>query len=459
MSRQIGNRKLANLILIFCAICLSCSMYNVFVLHCKDTSNSNEGFSAYGFKQFQFKENAAITTTTAESLSRESSDKTHSQGDEMPFRKWAYAFLAGGCSRENRQHSGFIANIAIAAKILHEHNSTADVVALIQMSYDSKHDTLSDDETKFLEAMPNVKIKYLPRFGSRVYENFYALMMEKFQILGLVDYSRVLFLDSDVQPLASLDYIFDLSEPLPENGPAVIEENFIIRWSAEPSAGGFFMLKPSAENYKRSQEIIIETEKKALDLPWPHWDEVEGFGHKIAPSDKWMGTKSRIEGTNWTWHGAFADQGFLYHWVRYEKGNVSIAYKQQIDNYSIVDGKVRIKTLPNEDSEGILNKPSSMYGITPWNKHYMTKSSPWCDFVHYIGTGKPWNLDRKTNPKVQEPKYVKWFAALDELEKMTNVKMEFVKRKTPYGAFPVSKERIDYIKLKAKNNWDVFKKV
>ena len=48
---------------------------------------------------------------------------------------------------------------------------------------------------------------------------------------------------------------------------------------------------------------------------------------------------------------------------------------------------------------------------------------------------------------------------MDELEKMTNVKMEFVKHQTPYGTFPVSKQRIDYIKLKAKNNWDVFMKV
>lgn len=269
----------------------------------------------------------------------------------------------------------------------------------------------------------------------------------------------MLFLDGDVQPLASLDHIFDLSEPLPENGPAVLEENLIIRWTAEPCAGGFFMLKPSAEDYRRAQELIIETEKKALVLPWPHWDEDEGFGHKIAPSDEWKGLKQKKSGTKWTFHGAFADQGFLYHWVRYEKGNVSIVHHQQVDNYSILDGKVSIKTLPNEDSEGVLNKLSPMYGITPWNRSYMTKSSPWSDFVHYVGTGKPWNLDRKTNPKAKGKRYLQWYAALDELEKMTDVKMEFVKHKTPYGAFPVSIQRINYIKLKAENNWDVFMKV
>lgn len=349
MSNQAGNRTLANFIFIFIGICISCNMYHVFDLNSRDVSIGSAGFSILVSKRFEGEEDAPKTTTTAESSPQEQqSDKVenepqqplilgddkeltttsglasasafaslnnnHTQGEEMPFRKWAYVFIAGGCSRENRQHSGFIANIAISAKTLHDHNSTADVVVIVQMSYDSKHDTLSDDETKFLEASPNVKIKYLPRFGSKVYENFYALMMEKFQVLGLVEYSRVLFLDSDAMPVASLDHIFDLSEPLPENGPAVLEENFIIRWSAEPAAGGFFMLKPSAENYRRSQEIILETEKKALDLPWPHFDEVEGFGHKIVPPDKWQGLKPGEEGTNWTWHGAFADQGFLYHW-------------------------------------------------------------------------------------------------------------------------------------------------
>jgi len=383
-------------------------------------------------------------------------------GDTIPVRKWAYTFLAGGCSRKrNRLHSGFIANIAVAAQTLLDHNSTADVVAILQMTYDSEHDTILEDETKLLEALPNVKIKYLPKLGSKMYENFYALMMEKFLILGLTEYSRVLFLDSDVMPLVSLDYLFELSEPLPENKPAMLEENVILRWSNDPAAGGFFMLKPSKEGYLRAQKIITETEKKALELPWPHFDPVVGFGHIIEESDGWTTIKKPLaKNTNWTWHGSFADQGFLYHWVRYEAKKVSIINSNSIDNYSLVNGKLNMKTISNDGHGGAINKLSPQYGFKPYSNHVKSKSAPFIDFVHFIGEGKPWK-SRKGKVLGTEKDVKQWFNALDKVEKRANVKMEFPKNDggAPYGAYPVYKQRIDYIKLKAKHNWDHFTKV
>ena len=37
-------------------------------------------------------------------------------------------------------------------------------------------------------------------------------MMDKFEILNLVQINRVLFLDSDIVPFCNLDYLFDLLE-------------------------------------------------------------------------------------------------------------------------------------------------------------------------------------------------------------------------------------------------------
>lgn len=49
----------------------------------------------------------------------------------------------------------------------------------------------------------------------------------------------------------------------------------------------------------------------------------DGWGHRIDPPDYWMNLDRR-RGNSWNFHASFADQGLLYHWVKYVKKNVSI---------------------------------------------------------------------------------------------------------------------------------------
>ena len=102
-------------------------------------------------------------------------------------------------------------------------------------------------------------------------------MLEKFRILKLIEYSRVMYLDYDVLPTCNLDYLFDLSDPLPQplgsNSTSFrLKENVILAWQSEPSSGGFFILKPNLTDYDHIQRIIHERETRSLDLPYPHWD-------------------------------------------------------------------------------------------------------------------------------------------------------------------------------------------
>ena len=234
------------------------------------------------------------------------------QKDEPARRKWAYAFVVGGCSRDKPEYRGFIWNIAVAAQVLQEAGSKADVVALIQMSARTNETVLPEDESKLLEAM-NVKIEYIPKFSSMLHEVFYTLMLEKFRILQMTQYSRVIFMDGDVMPLCSLDYLFELSEP--ESGEPLLKDNIVISYSNQPAHGGFFMLHPQAGDYDEIHKIIRTTEEKALSLPpFEHWDEVEGWGHRIEPPDRWTSSMTKFTSTNWSWHGVHADQGLLYHW-------------------------------------------------------------------------------------------------------------------------------------------------
>ncbi|CAB9527199.1 expressed unknown protein [Seminavis robusta] len=139
---------------------------------------------------------------------------------------YAYAFVMGGVNEQDGRYLGMFYNILIAAYIFDKEGSSADVVVYVQMSANSTLTELPEDNTRLLTAM-GVKIKYLPK--PKV-ENFHQIIMQKLVILELVEYRRVIFLDTDVMPFCNLDYVFHLSDsPKP-----VLKKNLIIALSGSP---------------------------------------------------------------------------------------------------------------------------------------------------------------------------------------------------------------------------------
>jgi hypothetical protein len=201
-----------------------------------------------------------------------------------PRRNWAYAFLMAGCDAENPSYRGMMYNILVAAYILKESGSRADVVAIVEMSPSAiTKNRLPYRDLIALQAL-DVKVKYLP---TPKVQNFYTIIMEKFQILSLSEYSRVMFLDGDVQPLCNLDYLFDLSEPL--HGPPVLKENILQTMYGEACNAGLFVMSPGPREHDQLKEIIARQEVKAMTLPPPaHFNETEGWGHVITPPDRYV---------------------------------------------------------------------------------------------------------------------------------------------------------------------------
>jgi hypothetical protein len=201
-------------------------------------------------------------------------------------------------------------NILIGAHVLQTANSTADIIVLVRMATSTSNKTLPEQPT--LESA-GVKVRYIPSVKS---DSFYTAMLDKFRVLELTEYDRILFLDSDVVPFCNLDYMFDLSY-----GPnSLLEPNTVLSWAIQPAQGGFFMLQPLDGDYKHIQRIIHErmTRSKDFDIVW-------GWGHEIKEPDFWYSYVG--DGTNWTFYGAFADQGLLYHWAKYVKKNLSIIHR------------------------------------------------------------------------------------------------------------------------------------
>jgi hypothetical protein len=160
-----------------------------------------------------------------------------------------------------------------------------------------------------------------------------------------------------------------------------LKENVVLSWKREAANAGFFMLQPSKSDYLELQDIIHKKELNALVLPWPHWDPVEGWGHRITPPDFWR-SQHQLTGTNWTWHAVFADQGLLYHWTKYAKKSVSLIIGGEVENWTGRNGTAYLE----ETMKGILNN----YTCVPSATRARVKSpgverSPYRDFRHFTG--------------------------------------------------------------------------
>lgn len=305
----------------------------------------------------------------------DSGHTTH--GNNSPY---AYAFLLSGCSQEQPRYKGFLFNILVATRVLREEGSTADVVVFVQLSYVGETtrriqpttQTLPDEDVRLLTSM-GIQIRYIP---SSQYESFYESALDKFRILQLTEYRRVMILDADILPLTNLDYLFDMSV----NG--TLKENIVIAGRSEPALGALFVLTPRAGDYEQILDIIRQREESASLLPSGQhkFDEKWGWGHIITSPDQW---RSRTEaGTKWNFRFAFADQGLLYYFTKYVKQSVSILYgTAEVENWASVQGRVQL--------ENTLSYPFENSRTLRFTSGYLCRQF-FCDVAHFSGDGKPW---------------------------------------------------------------------
>ena len=219
-----------------------------------------------------------------------------------------------------------------------------------------------------------------------------------------------MFMDGDIMPYCSLDYIFDLSEPEelePEESESgqpiphqqhykqklkpLLKENVILSWKDEPANTGLFMLQPKIGDYQYIQQIILQKEFNAIHKinKYPWWDPIVGWGHVIQSNDAWKSLYGTT-GTNWTWHASFADQGLLYYWTKYIKQNVSHIVRDYIDHYgsnsnSNKSSNSNLPVLERTTYNTLLDYTCSSPSFK--NKRNVT-IVPHRDFMHFTGTCK-----------------------------------------------------------------------
>jgi hypothetical protein len=152
-------------------------------------------------------------------------------------------------------HRGFLYNIWIATHLLRVGGSTADVVLMLQFGRNAATKELLPEELRITQEL-GIKFHPIP---TPLVESFHQAMMEKFRILELLQYERVIFLDADVTPICSLDYLFEQSYPNEMNGnKSIIMENFIQAGIlASPANGGLFMLQPENGDWELQHTLLM----------------------------------------------------------------------------------------------------------------------------------------------------------------------------------------------------------
>lgn len=209
--------------------------------------------------------------------------------------EFAYAYIIGGCNPDDGSYKGFLYSILVSRRILMESGSTSDAIVFVQMSPTTNATTLPPEETRALMYL-EMQIQYLA-----VARSFTDTVMNKFRILTLTQYTRVMFLDADVMPLGNLDYLFQFS------ASGILAENVVIAGVAEPAHGGLFILTPRPGDWEEVMRIV---ESRTTNNTF---DETIGWGHAFEYPDQWetrdypMGPKRF--GQKWDFNGAKVDQG------------------------------------------------------------------------------------------------------------------------------------------------------
>jgi hypothetical protein len=355
---------------------------------------------------------------------------THQHGEERswsPF-KFAIAYVIGGCLPEDPSYRYYFYNILISHDNMRQDGSKADVVVFVQMSFKSAFEVLPDEDMRIFVSR-GIKVTYIAK---NEHESFYSLMLDKFRVLSLTQYDRVLFSDGDVLVRGSLDYLYELSMA------GVLKENLIIVGRSEPANGGFFMLKPSDNAVERIRNIIRDKEARCAHLEYPYFDRKVGWGHVFEGTDYYEFISHR-KASGWEFHGDFADQGLLYQWVKYEEKSVSMVFKDGIQNWGInaSTGELVLETF---NRLNVLNAFSNR-GNRLCIKSHLPCQSPYTEFIHFTGTSKPWLRGPHADWKTNEDSSSMWFKELDRLNEELGLGLNFSNWRTGHqpllGLFPL----------------------
>jgi hypothetical protein len=268
--------------------------FNYFIKNNESLAKGENG----GLKKVLKNSTGAKTPTKSPSSTKRNEGWRWATEEKPPSSPYAYAFVIGGIHEDRPAYKGFLYNVLIAVSILRRKGSNADFVLWVQLSHDSKlSGKLPDEDERLLRAM-NVRVRVLDTVKK---DSFAQIVYEKFRLLSMTEYKRVLFLDGDIMPRSNMDYVFILSEN--DDSDPLLRPNLIVATKGEPCNTAMFMVTPSEENWTTFQNIVARQREEGMTLPYPHFDKKNGWGHNfLKDGDAWEGTARK--GLRWNFHAS-----------------------------------------------------------------------------------------------------------------------------------------------------------
>ncbi|GFH55741.1 hypothetical protein CTEN210_12217 [Chaetoceros tenuissimus] len=316
-----------------------------------------------------------------------------------PSSPYAYVWVMGGINENKPAYKGFIWDILISARLLCRTGSTADKWLYVRLSPESNREEIPEEDRKLLTAH-GIRIIHLKK--SRT-ESFGQITYDKFHILNMTDYKRVMFLDADTIPLTNMDYFFHLSDPDHKDTPTILKPFFLYATLKEPCQGGMYMVEPSTWMYEKYVETVKDQHEKAKDLPYPHFNKGIGWGYHFKQHrDHWESISANM--TRWSFYAAHIDQGLMFYLAKYIYKDVSIAIGNKLQNWKPAKGIARRKPILDSLYFDILEKyqPPLLAYQFYCDKYKFDRANylsigkewkchpPYDSIAHFAGGSKPW---------------------------------------------------------------------
>jgi len=416
----------------FLIMCIMIARNWVFILNTHDTNSSGIKKSTVSSVTERNVSNF-VSTPTPDKIEIEPTPVEKVKIDKNPSSPYAYVWIIGGIHEDKPSYKGFVWDVLISVSLLRKTGSTADFWLFVRISPDSKLDQMPDEDLRLLDAL-GIKVKHLEK---PKHESFLQLMYDKFYILEMVEYKRVMFLDADTIPLTNMDFYFHLSDPDYAETPTLMKPFFLYATRGEPANGGMFIVEPSREIYEKYQEAVRLQHEQAKTLPYPYFDKDDGWGYNFQThNDKWEGiTRS---GQRWGWYGAHTDQGLMYYLGKYLSKGVSIAIGPKVQNWNHVEGQEK----PEMESETIGMLAKYQPDLLSYQNSCERKRSddfmawqcspPYSSFSHFTGSNKPWQnafhaswLNNRLQSNGKKGPMLLWFKELHSLNEKYDMGIDF----------------------------------
>ena len=341
--------------------------------------------------RFIFKGDQHVKSTFTKTRSGSENEAT-----KRPDSRFAYVTLIHGID-ESYKYRGFLYNCIIVKENLKKVGSTADFIALVGFTDESK-----DKKSLFLNDLTllenfGILIFYLPRLVPNVRKvSFAEMALLKITPWSFLQYDRIQFFDGDVLPLENMDCFFNLNINTFNTG------------TASPLNSGWFLAIPNIKAFAYMREKAI------VRLTTP-WNELIGWNETMPKEVMYRGWHKPVK--KWEFNGASLDQGLIFHYFCLNSGSIQLIDVRQARVYS-PGHSFKLSSI-NKAIACCNGKPSTKY------------------FAHFTGRNKPWLSENIKSPS----KEVKiWLDLLDSLELAVNsTSLKSVSLKSPLGYFHPNK--------------------